>query len=460
MKRLLPALLGLSLLLTACPGPSRPPVVSVERDPRVLQGRWAADLVERLEVRDVTAGAGRVYLVDWGGAIRPGEVGRPDRLLALDARSGARLAAVDRPGAQVVALRADGVVAVLGGGRLTLHDPVTLERRAERPLPGDRLSADGEVALESTPGGLRRFSTRTGEVLPTAAALAPASPFFLSSDAAWGLVGGRAVRASDGQGVGGASAHGNPCQLTRDFGPVSVENAPADVEGAGVLLGYSDGVVEWRRADGTLRGAFPLSDACQPVQKLRRVGDRVAFLSGPSPYEVTGAGWLDLSTGEVPVRRPLTGRGESWLTPEGAAVRSQEGGSARAPLLFQPWEGEHWTPPLAGRRLTLDVKTTRRTERAAAVTGRAELDGRLLEVSGELNANGALLAQWSPPPPPSLTFTLTLSDGGRAVGTLTGSGVVVGDTDEERTSPQTPRYGVGLTLPNDPQMFGGELRRP
>ncbi|WP_019586354.1 hypothetical protein [Deinococcus apachensis] len=57
MKRLLPALFGLSLLLTACPQGYKPVEVGMD-DPRVLQGHWEGSLDESVSIDRAFSGVG------------------------------------------------------------------------------------------------------------------------------------------------------------------------------------------------------------------------------------------------------------------------------------------------------------------------------------------------------------------------------------------------------------------
>ncbi|MEF2278807.1 hypothetical protein V3W47_10900 [Deinococcus sp. YIM 134068] len=447
MRRLLPAFLGLSLLLTACPG-TPPPTVSVSQDDRVLRGSWVGELVESVSVSDLAVGGGRVYLLDGSNWERR-------RLLVLDLASGARLASLPLSEAYALAYRGDGVLVVLGDGRLTLHDPVTLEVRETHTVAGNSLSLDGEIVIGWSSSPLRRSSTRTGEPLPT---VPPATYLSdTSGDTNWWLIGGRAVRASDGQSAGGTSAHGNPCRVTQGLQPVSIESAPS----GRVLLGFSDGVVELREADGTLVRAFTVSGNCLPVQDLRRVGEGVAFLTNGGSAQDGEAGVLDLSTGTVGTRQnlPVADSYGSRLTSDGVFLNSHRPDIARYEIGFQPWVSPRWALALEGRRLTLDVETTRRDDHTADVTGTATVDGQSLRVAGTLTGGGVLFAQWSIAYP-TLASDLTLVDGSEEVGTLSSSVTVFGDTGDAGASPQPPAYHVTLNLEEGQHDYTGELRRP
>lgn len=431
MKRLLPAALGLSLLLTACPAPT-PTKIEVATDQRVLQGKWTGDLVEPAGIRRVAGGGGKVFTLNNYDA--------DSSIEALDTSTGKRLSRGTRAEGVDLAYRSDGKLLVVGGGLLTTHDPTTLAVLYSRPWTGTWLSEDGTVS--TSVGPTDRMSTVNFQAIPTF----PTTSYIQdhSSDDAWWLLGERAVRASDGLSSGGTSAHGNPCNRAIGFSPTSIESAGQ--AGSEYLLGWSDGVIEHRKASGELIRSFTASTGCAAVNDLYSDGQTINFVT-----QGREAGVINLSSGQVS-RFTYTGGSQGNATlagPEGISWYYGFG------LEFQTWQGVSWQLALNKANITLDVQTSRTDNTAASVTGTGSVNGRAVQVTGTLRGSGGVvLSQLTSYPVPTLEFNLTLREGTTTVGSLNGRNDVY-------YLPSTA-YQSQLYLNGSPTStyYSGELRRP
>ena len=417
MKRSAPFLLGLTLLLTACPGPQAPPpVVKAGEHPKVMNGTyssvlWESDVSTEMQV---TSQAGRVYLLDRGV------------LMALDARTGARQATVLRPQAEDVAVL-DGQVIALGGGVLTTHDPVTLAEVGRRALPGRYLSPDGQVVGEAAWTTDGRRDVRTGSLLPDMG-----SQWVLarSSDDGWFVLEGGT------QGMQVVRAAGEPClpgpcraiPLARPAYTIESRANPAE----GYYLS-GNGVTAYDAQGGS---AQTLTDAAGSA--LLRHGDRL-LVGGVKP------GWIDLKTGAL-TRLNVWTVG-SALTPDAAGSSNGE---------FVAWTGEEWRVRQRPLEVSLNVTTTYQNQQEGTVAGTGTIDGRPLTVVGRLRTYGALIAQYSPVPPPTLVHELHFMDGTAEVATLVTENWVSGS--DPQTGPREPHV-VELRYDDGPQSarVGGML---
>lgn len=417
MKRSAPFLLGLSLLLTACPGPQTPPpVVKASEHPKVMNGTYSSALWESgvSTEMQVTSQAGRVYLLDRGV------------LMALDARTGARQATVLRPLSEDVAML-DGQVIVLGGGVLTTHDPVTLAEVSRRALPGRYLSPDGQVAGEASWTTDGRRDVRTGNLLPDMG-----SQWVLarSSDDGWFILEGGS------QGMQVVRAAGEPClpgpcrviPLTQPAYSIESKTNPAE----GYYLSRN-GVTAHDAQGGP---AQTLTDTAGGA--LLRHGDRL-LVGGVKP------GWIDLKTGTL-TRLNVWTVG-SALTPDAAGSSNGE---------FVAWTGEEWRVRQRPLEVTLNVNTTYSSPQEGTVTGTGTIDGRPLTVVGRLHTYVALLAQASPPTPPTLFHELHFMDGTVEVATLFTNTWV--SSSDPQAGPREPHV-VELRYDDGPQSarVGGML---
>lgn len=481
MKRLLPAFLGLSLLLAACDQDYKPVVIAAD-DPRLLQGRWSGELTENLDVVGVTSGGGRLFVLDG-----------PYRLLALDAQTGARLGQVPVPvdatqvlGGNDLAYRSDGRLLVLSREQLLTYDALTLtlldsrrvpvERQGARVRIADQLSPDGEVLFSA--GEPFRQLTRTGEMLPTASVPTGQTIRSRSGDDRWWLLEDTVMRSSDGLRLETAPQHPVSCPsapppaLASDDATAVESAAPG---GEQVLLGFGDGVVEVRDTRGEVLQSVHVSEDCLPVTSLRVQPDgrTVSFALGERGEQV---GTVDLEGGrvthlQVPPRP--TGASEGFATyalPEGVLASQYTQQATAGPfwqypwsLSLSPWSGSGWTVTSQRRRLDLDVQATRTSQSAADITGTAILDGRVLKVVGTLGTSDALLAPQGRPFDPVIGLQLTLQDGAQTVGRLTGHQPVPDLLPSGEPSPfprAAPQYDVYLQEGGATPAFAGQLRRP
>lgn len=478
MKRFLPALLGISLVLPACDQEYKPVVLEPD-DSRLLSGRWAAELSETLEVFGVASGGGRLFILNG-----------PSRLLWLDAQTGARLGQVTVPvdytqglGGNDLAYRSDGRLLVLSREQLLTYDPLTLTLLESRRVPverqngfriADQLSPDGEV-LYSAAEPFRQ-STLTGQMLPTVSLPAGQTVRSRSSDDRWWLLEDRVVRASDGLRLETAPQHSAPpCPAVPaspdGAGPVTgIETGPPG-EGE-VLLGFGDGVVEVRNTRNQTVRSLRLTEDCLPVTSLRLHpdGQTVSFTLGRGEQ----LGTLDLASGQVTHRvlPDVPKHPDESLTvlplPEGvfthrATLVSAAFWSSSWSLEFRPWTGGEWNVMPQRRTLALDVQMARTSDQSAEVTGTATLDGRSLGVAGTLGTLDAVLAPQGRPFTPQIGLRLTLQEGTRATGWLNGQQAVPDllPSGEPSPSPRAePHYDVWWSEADTQQSFVGELRRP
>ncbi|MBZ9752920.1 hypothetical protein K7W42_18950 [Deinococcus sp. HMF7604] len=429
MRRLLPALAGLTLLLTACPRPLTPEVPMT--DPKILSGRWAGEFVVPSQVSSVRAGAGVVYVLRASAG----------QVVALDARTGGVLARAARPQAQAIAYSPSGALYVLGGGKLTVHDPRTLVQTAARDVPGSHLSVDGEVASTDAFTANARVGTADGKPLPTSNERKILTD--RSSDDVWWLSEGRALRAKDGLSSGGASGHGNPCALTSNLAPTSIESAAFGPQsGSAYLQGWSDGTIELRAANGAVQRTFKASATCSPVVDLYSDGRTVVYVTRAGE-----AGQINVQTGEASAAQALGSAMNLTVTPEGVSA-----GSDQQLYSFRPWGSAAYDLPAEPSvPVTLNVTATRLNSETASLTGSASVGGRTLTVQGTLRGSRVLLAQTSPVPS-GLFFSVTLLDGAAETGSLTGTSFFY-------SSSQGPAYQSTLIMKGGATLQG-ELRRP
>lgn len=427
MKRLLPAVFGLSLLLTACPGAT--PELPVPTGASVLNGEWRGTLREAPTLKDVSASPERVFELRDFGSRQQVTVRRLSDGAVLAERSFSN-------GWQWVVWRADGAL-LLGSNRSWQRlDPETLAVQEERPLPAALLgfSADGSVAqlADGT-----RLDTRTGK------ALAPAQHTFENlhtSDDSWRIDddGKKATRLADGFAVSLAPGHGNPCRTWGGPTAYRVET----LLGGGLAVGYSDTVVELRTPDGTLRRAVRLDTSCLPVQAMRRWGN-----------ELLAAAWSG-TTGKLALHT-LTDGGEAARPAASLVVNPQAywhllvpSGVVTAGSVMQVvlQDGTGWVDTLKTLPLTLKVRAEYVNEREYRFGGSAQLGGETLTLAGTSVASGITLKPAGTPQFVTWQADLLRTDG-QKVSTLKGGHGATGAIQS-----------VALTV--DDVSYGGELRRP
>lgn len=468
MKRLLPALLGLSLLLTACPQPYTPVEVTMD-DPRVLQGRWEGEQAESVEISAVSTGGGRVYLGE--GLATNTRFGPHPFLRVMEAGTGTQLARLPLPGAVALAYRSDGRLVVLKREGLDVYEAATLRLESSRSLTGDwQLSRDGRVvsSLPLADGRLQRLSTLDGTSLPTVALGKDQALPLRSSDDRWWVTRDAVVRSADGFELDLTNSHtvencyGVSSPLS---GITAVETLPpASGVTERLLLGYQDGFVEVRDLQGRLLNTFqtPGGQECLWMNTLLPLagGQQVAYQRN---WDAREMGLLDLQSGAVtPLpQADLSGNsvGGAILTRDGVLYRTWQSGRSVSGHHFVGWEGGSWALATQDRDLTLDVQATRTGDRTADLTGTARLDGRPLAVRGTLDSGmDAKLKPQIRPFLPELRASLILLDGERVVARVTASTNLPKAGSGEGS--QAPAYTVFLQEQDTGLIFEGQLRRP
>lgn len=442
-------LLSCALLLTACPGP-RPVPIDLASDPSALNGTWSGQLGSAITSGQAVLGGEFLYVLQ---AERVGYTYGVDSgfrsaesIVMLDAATGVEVRRVPSLGvselrlrpaspgfpARLMALGQAPFVPGMSGnaGMILLElDPVTLEERRRTPLPwqeyGHRLNADGSWVLVNNAGPL---DTRTGQpvVLPTAVqeqlgqSQNPTQRFvFWTASGAYLSVGGRTstapqspwvtrlYSAATGAVFEGAARHATACP-----GQYSLEspNDTAELPGGGVALAYSDGTVELRRPDDTLRQLVNLGDCSPPT--LRRDADILTF----TLEHGTSFGTLRVSDGQILARKAVE-RQNVHAVGEGTVVTTGYQAGPFAALRLERTSGTVWQLQNKMHTLKLEARITSVTRNEYTSVGTATLDGESLTFAVKAKSGSyefkpqSLGAQSSPPIPVHWAGDLRRSDG-------------------------------------------------
>lgn len=487
MKKVL-SFAALSLLaLTACQ-PEYPTIPVPMSDPNVLSGTWTGNVTENHSPVVLGQDASHLFLRD-GGAVS-----------VYDLKTGQLQRSVTVPTGHI-RYRQDGVIVVLTGTNLLTYDAVTLQPLETRPLPTStgknwQLSGDGSVLfnVNSNYAPQDRWLTTSLKALPTASV--PDTDYYdstLNTDQRWWLVYSktqtnrtyRVIRADTGVGFTVAAKARNCTGLSALTSPVytgpdlTVTSIPTtnDPEHSAdqdlLVISFPDGTLEVRDAAGTVLRTVRVSAACSVVSlaSTNRPGE-VAFMVGLE------RGILNLNTGEVLQR--FTATEYSYLT--GAALsdglftvsrperptnmtysENNFWEEVNPPIYgFRPWQGSAWTIPNGVKALTLNVQTTRVDDTKATVTGTLNVDGRSLQVSGNLGTMQSKLTSQGLPFMPGLYADLNVTDGTTTVGRLylLNSFKVLNTKPVSADLTPAPVYLARWQPVNQGTTWAGLLRRP
>ncbi|WP_019586353.1 hypothetical protein [Deinococcus apachensis] len=354
---------------------------------------------------------------------------------------------------------------------LDIYDATSLRLESSRPLTGDwHLSPNGRVlyTLPAADGGSKRLSTVDGTALPTVVLEKNQILLRRSSDDHWWVTEEAIMQSRDGRKLEVQDLHLTPnCPHTSSplVGVTAVETLPAvSGEPERLLLGYNDGFVEVRNAQGHLLNTFraPGELNCSSIQTLLPLpgGQRVAYQRAWASREI---GLLNLKSGATELLPEATLSGASvngsLLTEEGVLYRTWSSGKIGDGHHFVGWEAGSWRLAVQDCALTLDVRTNRTGEWTADVTGTARLNGRSLEVRGTLDSGfDAKLKPQGRMFLPELRANLTLLDGTQVVAKVLASASLLEPGSSE--APRAPTYAVFLQEQATNSTFGGWLRRP
>lgn len=422
MKRLLLPLTACLCLLTACPS-ATPQSLQIPDGPAALSGAWQGTLTSAVDWWPMTAGGGLIYVLRRENGI-PGQSNdtplHPEsfQVVALDELTGRELqrgpwshlsnppsyrAASGSQPARLLSVEDDS-----GTTSVVERDPLTLAQVDRWPLPAQsrnaRLSLDG-TRLELSPSQV--LDTRTRQALP----LHPEVQKVLSllpKDAlvSWGVdmhwlvvrwlessSAGRVERVAlisndTGQIMDGQALHPVGCDTHPEY---KLSSEPMALPDGGVALAYPDGIIELRRADGTLRASIPVQTEYCLRPEIRVDGDTVTF-AVPGGIDGAGLGTLRVSDGQITARAKREGN-LSLLLP--GAVVQREGRT----LSYQRLDGVTWNKVGQTKRLRLDTQATWISASEYHVTGQGQIDGQTLNFTAKATSYGIeLRPQWSYPP--------------------------------------------------------------
>lgn len=440
MRPLLPATIGLSLLLTACP--QYKPVDVPVSDPNVLSGAWTGTLKEQHFVSVVGENADRLFVRENAG------------ISAYNLLTGQLEGALNLPSYPSydgLKYRRDGTLLVLTDRQLLTYDAATLTQRSAWTLPSNaswQLSRDGTVLLDFKSSDYsvnRRYFTPTGALLPTATVPTGEKLGDQSSDQQWWMLYTAGTQASTYRVVRADTGEGFPVPVkTTSQGcsslapgleavPITASLEPSPAQQV-LLISQPDGTVEVRDHTGAvLREVklLPAGSSCGWVH-LSATGTPglAVFQAGPD------SGMLNVHTGEV-LHRLTSSRTDAATTDSTVLISGTFVSSTPAtppqPTLpearywfelntpsytFQPWTGTAWSLPSATAALDLNVKTERADDWSANITGTVSLDGKVMNVAGKLQTAGTRLKAQTTPIIPGFYADLTVTAGTQTAGHL------------------------------------------
>ncbi|ANE42522.1 hypothetical protein [Deinococcus puniceus] len=269
------------------------------------------------------------------------------------------------------------------------RDPLTLAETDRWVLPASLRSfnADTTLALLSDD---TIINTRTRQLVPlhpavnTLLATLPKDTYtYWSSDKQWFAVedsiwqGVYKVRRSlftsnvTGQAIDGKAQHTFKCSGGNDNG---ISNDALTLPDGGAALAYDDGVIELRRADGTLRNAVETGD-CQRVD-LSLKGETLTF---------TGKtlGTVRLSDGQITAQVDANAPDDTRLPILGSILNTDAG-----VLKYQQVGGVKWQLGTAPKSLWLKANATWISESEYHVTGEARVNDEPLTLTAKAFASG------------------------------------------------------------------------
>ncbi|MDB5046114.1 MAG: hypothetical protein JWQ08_2164 [Deinococcus sp.] len=238
-----------------------------------------------------------------------------------------------------------------------------------------------------------------------------------------------------GQEIAGKPQHPIQCSVGADNGFSSDALTLPD---GGAALPYEDGVIELRRADGTLRTAVDTGD-CQRVD-LTLNGNTLTF---------TGKtlGTVRLSDGQITAQVPVDAPDAARLPILGSIFKTEEG-----VLKYQQADGVKWQLGTAPKTLWLKATATWISESEYHVTGEARVNDEPLTLTAKAKAYGIRLQpQTSPTIPPSVDWQGELR---RADGSLYAK--INGSHGAKSTN---LLFALELEGKDQDFSYGGELKR-
>lgn len=431
MKRLLFPITACLGLLTACPRP--PEILKIPDGEAALHGEWRGMLTPSVSYDNLTRSDSVLYVNrSEGGQFFGFYQLQPPRndsaLLAIDSQTGQVLKQIPWRGSSYNGLLFRAATATAPARLLdkqNINDqtviierhPLTLAETGRWALPRGFTSfnATGTLALMNDN---TIMDTRTRQLVPLQPAITklltspPKETYtYWSSDKQWFIVEDyvwqglykvrHAVFISNttGQEIDGSSQHSSPCSAQVAN---SLSTDALQLPDGGIALPYNDGVIELRRADGTLRKAVDTRN-CQWAE-LSLSGTTLTFFSKT-------IGTVRLSDGQITAQVDAAAPDAARLPILGSIFNTQEG-----VLKYQQAGGVNWQLGTAPKTLWLKANATWISETEYHVTGEARVNDEPLTLTATAIAHGIeLQPQTSPTFPPSVDWNGELR---RADGTL------------------------------------------
>lgn len=464
--RILGGTVSALLALTACQQTSslvqeEPIRLSVERDPRVLNGEWRGSFKEMRQFRALLPSEelDRIFvLAERSGSWQDGSYEilsfrRSDGVLLLRRPLGAGFSPQG-----TVALREDRWLIVVGKEQTLLLDPETLETSQTLPFTGT-ISSDGKVLLTLDHGPLGngssgeravRRDSLSGAVisvvgLPAEHLGSPYRPFWSNDRKDWALAKTSLIQLETGESLELQRQHAYACPLPPPpmTDPWAVKDItwPQDllVTDTEVWLAYSDGFVEvWDRQGKNRR-------------EQRVVEDCELQLSFDETHEIPHLVVQQKNATTFFSVRPQGGLQESTVYPYGT-VRASRGADgkvaaidpeSRVLSLFTKHTREWSAVASPEQTVRLNARARYVSERSYGLEGTVDLDGVRYTLKGTGNSYHNLVFAHSvqTTPEPYTNWHVELLLDGKPVGEMRAMRQVPRQTPEDRG-----RFSGFLTL--------------
>ncbi|WP_026298895.1 hypothetical protein, partial [Deinococcus aquatilis] len=269
------------------------------------------------------------------------------------------------------------------------RDPLTLAETGRWALPQGFTSfnATGTLALMNDN---TIMDTRTRQLVPLQPAITklltspPKETYtYWSSDKQWFIVEDSVwqglykvkhfvfISNTTGQEIDGNSQHSSPCSAQVAN---SLSTDALLLPNGGIALPYNDGVIELRRADGTLRKAVDTRN-CQWAE-LSLSGTTLTFFSKT-------IGTVRLSDGQITAQVDAAASDAARLPILGSIFNTQEG-----VLKYQQADGVNWQLGTAPKILWLKANATWISKTEYQMTGEARVNDEPLMLTAKAQASG------------------------------------------------------------------------